>query len=228
MTTASGHSVQHAALTDVAPVLVGLAPFALLIGVRIADEPVSHVGGLSASLLLYAGTAQLSALTLLAHGASTLSVLVTVAVVNARFIVYSAALASHFENQPGWFRWTAPHFIVDQTFGLATARHDLHAPKRFRRYWLTSAGAIALVWVAAMSVGVALGPVIPETAAVSFIPACIFIGLLVPAMTGRPALAAAGTAAAVGILLPAPPGLRILAGTVVGAFAGRLAERRTS
>jgi predicted branched-subunit amino acid permease len=215
-------------LRDVAPVLVGLAPFALLIGVRIAEEPGPDIGGLSGSLLLYAGSAQLSALTLLAQGASTLSVLMTVSLINARFMMYGAALAPRFEGQPTWFRWTAPHFIVDQTFGLATARRDLATPARFRQYWFTTAGAIAVVWVTAMAVGVVLGPAIPDTAAASFVPICVLIGLLVPALTSRPAVAAALSAAAIAASLPLSGGARVLTATVAGAIVGRVVEARTS
>jgi hypothetical protein len=42
-------------------------------------------------------------------------------------------LAAHLRHQPTWFRWLAPHFIVDQTTAVASARGALAAPARFRR-----------------------------------------------------------------------------------------------
>jgi predicted branched-subunit amino acid permease len=220
--------LDRAALSDVTPVLVGIAPFALLIGVRIAETPVNGPAGLSGSLLLFAGSAHLSALGLLAQGASMLSVLLTVTLVNARFLVYGAVLAPRFADQPAWFRWCAPQFIVDQTFGLATAREDLHDTARFRHYWLTIGGAIALVWVSAMATGLALGPSVPSSPAMSFLPTAVFVGLLVPALTGRPAVAAAVTAGLVVAVLPAAGGTRVLVAIVTGAVAGRLVTRRSA
>jgi branched chain amino acid efflux pump len=224
--TDTNRGVARAALADVAPVLVGIAPFAALIGVRIADAPLNEAAALSGSLLLYSGSAHLSAISLLAQGGSVLGVLLTVALINARFLVYGAVLAPRFAEQPAWFRWLAAHFIIDQTFGLATARDDLTEPAHFRRYWITIGTAVAVVWVAAMTLGVLAGPVVPESVALSFMPAALFVGLLVPALTNRPVLVAAFTAGGVVAVAPMPDSSRVLVAVVLGAVAGRLAEGR--
>jgi branched chain amino acid efflux pump len=54
--------------------------------------------------------------------------------VNARLLLYSAALGDRFRAQPAPFRWLAPHFIIDQTYLMADARPAL-AGRDFRRYW---------------------------------------------------------------------------------------------
>jgi predicted branched-subunit amino acid permease len=222
----AGRRVERDAIADVAPMLVAVAPFALIIGVQIAAG-TQVGGGLSGSLLLYAGSAQASALTLFGQGAGILAMLATITLVNSRFLVYSAALAPLFRTQPTWFRWLAPHFIIDQTFALVMVRDDLTRPERFRRYWLTMGTALAVVWVSAMTVGVLLGPVVPDTAAIRFMPAAVFVGLLVPTLVNRPSVAAAVAGGAAAGLVPVTSGLRVLVGTTVGAIAGVLAERGT-
>jgi predicted branched-subunit amino acid permease len=216
-----------AGLRDAFPMVAALAPFAVLIGVTIGSAPGNPAAGLSGSLLVYAGSAQLSAVTLLAHGAAALSVVATVALVNARFLVYGAALAPRFAGQPGWFRWGAAHFIVDPTYALVEARDDLTDPARFRSYWLTINLVIATGWAGLMTVGALAGPVVPDVAAVHFLPTAAFLTMLAPGVTTRPTLvatvAAAGTAAAV----PVPGAARVLVGLVAGAVAGLVAEGRS-
>lgn len=219
----AARSVDRGALADVAPVLVALVPFAAIIGVQ-ASAGRDPLGGLLGSVLLYAGSAQTSALTLLDQGARVVLVLFTVALINARFLVYSAALAPWFSGQPTWFRWIAPHFIVDQTFGMVVSRDDLGG-SRFRRYWLTTGVTIAVVWFTAMAVGVVLGPVVPSSPATVFMPAAIMVGMLVPALHDRPSVVACLVACAMSVVVPLPAGGRVLVATVGGAATGLVAQR---
>src|SRR4051812_19144878 len=108
----------RAALRDLAPVALGLAPFAVLIGVTGVRSGVGGGTGVLSSVALLGGSAQLTALTMLADGASPLAVVAAVALVNARFLLYAAALEPAFRDQPRWFRWLAPHFVVDPTYAL--------------------------------------------------------------------------------------------------------------
>jgi predicted branched-subunit amino acid permease len=218
-------TVDRAAVTDALPMVAGLAPFALLIGVAIGDLSGNPAAGLSGSLLLYAGSAQLSAVSLLDQGASALSIVATIALVNARFLVYSAALAPHFAGQPAWFRWGAPHFIVEPSFGLVSARDDLDDPARFRRYWLTVNAVIGTGWAGMMTVGAIVGPVVPNVAALAFLPTAAFLTMLAPALKDRPAVVAGVAAAVVTVAVPVPGATRVLIGLVAGAMAGLVAER---
>jgi predicted branched-subunit amino acid permease len=158
---------------------------------------------------------------LLDSGAGPLAVLLSVAVINARLVMYAAALEPRFREQPRWFRWLGPHFLVDQTFALATARDDLDDPVRFRRYWLAMGGQLALAWAGLIGVGMAAGPVVAVASpALLFAPAALFVSLLVPRLTGRPGPAAAATAAAVAGALTATAAVPTGAGILVGAAAG--------
>jgi predicted branched-subunit amino acid permease len=215
----------HAALHDAVPLTAALAPYAAIIGVTIGTGRGSRVAGLAGAPLLYSGSAHLSAMTLLHHDAPGLTVVVTVAMVNARFLVYSAALAPYFEDQPKWFRWLAPHFIVDQVYGLVLRRTDLDDPVRFRTYWLTVSGLILVSWTAAMSVGVLLGPAVPDLPAMTMLPISAFLGLLGPKLIDWPAAVAAATAATVTVCAPVPGPTRVLVGLLSGALAGWAAER---
>jgi predicted branched-subunit amino acid permease len=211
------------ALLDVAPLLVALVPFAAIIGAQAAADGRA-AGSLAGTLLLYAGSAQVSTLSLLHEGAGLASILVTVALINARFLAYSTVLAPRFAEQPTWFRLLAPHFVIDQTFAIVMARGDLTGRTRFRRYWLTSGLTIGLAWVAAMAAGATLGPVVPRTPALVMMPAAVLVAFLGRALIEPPAVVA-GAVGVVAGLVPLPAGDRALLGTASGALAGFLSAK---
>jgi predicted branched-subunit amino acid permease len=221
------------AVRDMGPVVLALAPLGLVVGLTVAQTGIGPLLGVGGAPAIYAGTAQLSLLTLLASGAGIGAVVASVAVINARLVMYAAVLEPHFRGQPRWFRWLAPHWIVEQTFVLVTARDDLRDATRFRRYWLTLGGALALTWTGLVALGVVAGPVLADAAPVlAFAPAAVFLSMLVPRVTDRPALAAAGTAGVVtggltvGGTLPA--GIPVLIGAAAGIAAALLAQGRAS
>jgi predicted branched-subunit amino acid permease len=197
----------------------------------VAGTDLGALLGVGGGLALFAGAAQLSAVSLLGVGAGPLAVLFSVAVINSRLVLYAAALEPRFRDQPCWFRWLGPHFLVDHTFALATARDDLHDPVRFRRYWLLLGCLLALPWAGLIGLGMTAGPTLAVAGPVlRFAPAALFIGLLVPRLTGRPGPAAAATAAAVAGALTGtgavPAGAGVLAGAAAGVAVAASLERR--
>jgi len=211
------------ALVDVAPLVIALVPFAAIIGVQSAADGRT-AGSLAGTLLLYAGSAQVSTLSLLHQGAGLASILAAVALINARFVAYSAAMAPLFAEQPRWFRLLGPHFVIDQTFAAVTARGDLTGGTKFRRYWLTAGVTIGLAWVAAMTAGATLGPLVPHSPALAMMPAAVLAAFLGRALLERPAVVAVA-AGVVAALVPLPAGERVLLGTTCGALAGFLAAK---
>lgn len=217
-----------AAVSDSLPLLAALAPFALVIGVATTHGVDGVAAGLSGGPLLYGGSAQLSAMQLLDGGASVLGAVAAVALINARFLVYSAALAPSFAGQPGWFRWAAPYFIVEPTFAVTAARHDLDDPRRFRSYWMTAGVVIGVWWCGTMAVGALAGPVVPHVPAIAFLPIAAFLTMLAPQLTSRPAVVAAAAAAVVAVATPVPAAVRVLLAVVVGSLTASMTERRTT
>jgi len=153
-------------------------------------------------------------------------VLGAVFVVNARLALYGAGLEPRFRAQPAWFRWLAPHLIVDQTYALAVGRPELGDGARFRRWWLIVGAVLAAGWCAAVAAGFALGQSLPAGSALdAAAPACL-VALLVPRLTDRPGIAAAAVAAAVAVAGAAlPRSIGLLAAVVAGVVAGTLTER---
>ncbi|WP_222271853.1 AzlC family ABC transporter permease [Modestobacter marinus] len=212
------------ALRDARTVAPGLLPFGMLLGVTVVSTGASGLAGVLGGPIVYGGSAQLTALTLLDRGLGLAAVVLSAAVVNARLLLYSAALGHRFRAQPALFRWLAPHFIIDQTYLMADSHPEL-AGRDFRRYWTWLGGTVLVVWTGSIALGVVLAPMLPPLPHLTLVGTAMFLGLLVPRLVDRPAVVAAvvggGVAAAVSWVLPA-------AGIVAGAVAGVAAAMAVS
>jgi predicted branched-subunit amino acid permease len=226
----SGPRLDRDALRDVMPVVVSVVPFAAVIGVTLAQSAtVPGWAGLLAGPLMYAGSAQLAAVTLLDGGAGVATILLTVAIINARLSMYGAVMEPHFRAQPTWFRWLAPHYLVDQTYAMTASRSDLGDPSRFRRYWSTAGLALGLGWTAAMGLALVLGPVVPSESPLTFAATAVFVGLLVPRLRERVARRPAGIAALVALFAaPLPHRLGVLLAIIAGVTPALVIRRSRS
>ena len=215
--TRSGPRVELAAIREILPVAASVVPFAVVIGSVMRQMGVAGWAGVLGGAGMYGGTSQLAALTLLDAGAELLMILTAVAVVNARLLVYGAALEARFHGQPAWFRWLGPQFIIDQTYALVSGRSELDDPHQFRRYWLMAGAVLGTIWVAAMAGGMILGAAVPRESPLNFAATAVLIVLLVPRLRSVRAVAVGGSAAFVAILTSGlPNGLSIGLGMATG------------
>ncbi len=92
------------------PLVIGGLPFGLLLGFTInAAAPLVHKGvAWTSNIYVFAGAAQIAMVDLLGAGGGVFLVIVVGLVINARHMMYSAALASRFTSQPRWFKVLAP------------------------------------------------------------------------------------------------------------------------
>ena len=216
------------AARDTAPVVVGLAPFALILGITIAGSGVPETSGWLGGILLFSGSAHLAAITMMSSGAAGWAVVLTALVINSRFLMYSASLGPRFREQPRWFRWLAPQMLIDQTYALVSAntrRED--GPAIFRSYYLASGAVLAVGWFSIMAAGIAIGPGLSIEGVLEFAIPMMFLAMLVPSLKSKPGVAAAATGALVAIATSGlPNGVGLLAGAVAGVLAGYKVERR--
>lgn len=210
---------------DVLAVAPGLLPFGVALGIVIASTKMGDATGLVGAPLVYGGSAQLTATTMFQQGAGVLAIVGSALTVNARLLLYGAALAPRFLAQPIWFRFAAAHFIIDQTYLSASARPG-HSGPGFRTYWLTLGLGVMAVWSAALGVGVLVGPQLPPLPHLTLAGTALFVGMVVPRVRDRPSLAAAVTAGTVAPLAAqVVPTAGVLVGAAAGVLAGAAAKR---
>jgi predicted branched-subunit amino acid permease len=225
---AAGPSPTQLARTDLLAMASSMIPFGIALGVTVSSLRVGHGASVAGGVLMYAGAAQLSATTMLSHGAAFVAVVLSAVIVNSRLLLYGAALEPAFRGQPWWFRWLGIHFIIDGSFVAAMGRPALMADRAgFRRYWLHFGLLLLGIWTSSVAVGVLLGPVLPSLPHIGLIGLALFVSMLMPRLTSHPAVAAAAVAALVGPLTTLlVPSLGIIAGACAGVAAGTFTAGR--
>jgi predicted branched-subunit amino acid permease len=205
------------------PLLLPAIPFALVIGVAIAESSVPNLAGWFSSSFMFGGASQLTAVTLLGDGAGAVAAIIGALTVNARHIMYSAALVPQFRTQPRWFRRFGPYLLLDQVFALAST-HDA-PPRNWRSYYIGAGATAWILWQLLVGAGVLFGPSISADLDIDFVVPALFLGLLVPALVRRPAAVAAVVGAAVtAAFWQIPNRGGMLVGGIAGVVAGYLAE----
>jgi predicted branched-subunit amino acid permease len=212
-------TVARRGILDALPLYVPAMPFALVIGLAIVEAGINPFAGWSGSWLIFGGAAQLTVVSLLGTGAAFFAVVTAGLVVQARHLMYSAALAPTFQSQPSWFRWVGPYALIDQMFALVSVRTD-DDPDDFRTYYLAAGATFWILWQLTTALGIAIGPAVPLEWNLQFAIPLLFIGLLVLGIDKSSKLVAALVGAGVTFLFA---GLPNRSGLLVGAFAGILA-----
>ncbi len=212
-----------AALRAAVPLFIPAIPFGLVLGVAITESTMPTAIAWSTNLFIFAGAAQLATVSLAAT-ATWLTLVATAAVINLRHVMYSAALSSSFADQPRWFRWVGPFFLIDQLFALTIVRTEM-TPAAWRRFYLSAGIFYFSAWTITVTVGLVVGTSIPTEWRLDVAPAIMFCGLVVLGLTNRPGIVAAVVGAGVCLLaLDVPNNGGILIGAVSGVVAGYVAE----
>ncbi|MEM8925290.1 MAG: AzlC family ABC transporter permease [Actinomycetota bacterium] len=201
--------------------------FGLVFGLLVAEsEVVGPVAGWASSFLIFGGASQLAGVVILDAGGSIAVAIGTILIINARHLMYSAALRSRFADAPRWFRVVGPFTLVDQLFAITEHRPD-DEPLDYRlSHYLTGGLYWVVWWVVAVGVGVivglTLGDVVPESWSLEFSVPLLFLGLLVNTIRDRPGLLAAVVSAVIAVLAIdlGPPGVGLLVASVAGLVAG--------
>ena len=211
-----------AGVRAILPLSVGILPFGLVYGVVVAESSVDGWTGLLASVLIFAGAAQLSLVESIDANAPWAVAIGTSLVVNARFLLYSAALAPALAAFPRIWRIVLPYAMTDQAATLSLAYFESERDP-VRRRWFFLAGGLffAAAWWLGTAIGLLAGADLPDELELDFAIPLMFLALLVPVLRGSPALVAAAAAVAVTLATSAlPDGTNVLCGAVAGVAAG--------
>lgn len=222
---------QNGALTDgakdVAPLLLGVVPFGLVLGVVAAESSVGPALGWATSFIIFGGSAQLATIQLLDEGVVAAVVIATALVINSRHTMYSAALVPYFNDFPTWARYVLPYLMTDQAFAVSIVRYQhVDDPVYQRRYFTGAALGLWIPWQVSTLLGVVVGAQLPESLSLEFAIPLVFVALLVLTVRGRPDLVAAIVGGTVAVLTTAAPlGLGLMIGALAGVVAGVAAQR---
>jgi predicted branched-subunit amino acid permease len=215
----------------VAPQLIGIIPFGLVAGATPADGGLGLGAAAGFSAIVFAGASQLAAIDVLLHGGTVLVALLAAYTINLRMVLYSASLAPYLTKDKLRWRLLASYLLVDQVYAVAATRwpdpDDPVSEPEARIPFMIGAGLLLWTgWQLSTLAGAALGAAVPDSLPLGFAVPLVFLVLLVPSITTRPA-AVAALGGGLGAVLAAEGGAghaSIIVGAVTGIAGGMLAE----
>ncbi len=225
---AERRAIRREALIAVRPALIATFTWGLVTGVALVKSGLTETAAVVMTLLVYAGSAQLTSLPLIASGAPLWLIFAAGLVVNLRFLIFSAALQPYFQSLPWYKRLAYGYFTTDMAFVLFMPRFgeaEVKGTDAQRTFFLTTIAPGWLTWQSSSLLGIALGSLVPTEWSLSFAAVLALMAITIPLANSRPMLVsmlAAGIVAWVGQGLPLQ--LELLAAVVVGIIAGIWAE----
>lgn len=205
---------------------VGVGAWGLVTGVAMVKSGMSVWLALLMSLVVYAGSAQLSVIPLLAVGAPLWVVWLTATCVNLRFVIFSTLWRGYFQAQPFVQRLAIGYFSGDVIFVAFMKRFPRvePAPEQLPYFW----GAASLNWLAwqlPSVAGILLANAIPLSWGLGFAGVLAILGVLLSLLVDRATGVATAVAAAAAVAAWALPlKLNILVAVVAAVAAGLAME----
>ncbi|GAB3365442.1 MULTISPECIES: AzlC family ABC transporter permease [Giesbergeria] len=220
------HPAYRLGVRDMASAGVGMAAWGLVTGVAMVKGGLSVPLALAVSFLVYAGSAQLAVLPLLAVGAPLWVVWLTAICVNLRFVIFSNLWRSYFAHLPLRQRLTIGYFSGDVIFVAFMKRYPEQRPlpEQLPYFW----GAACTNWVAwqvPSVVGILLANEVPLSWGLGFAGVLALLGVLFSMLHDRATWLATGVAATAAVAAFALPlKLNILVAIAAAVAAGLTAE----
>lgn len=213
---------------SIAPLLVGVIPFGLILGVAAGNAAMGAGLAWSTSWIIFGGAAQLVTIELSNGGAAAIVIVATALVVNARHLMYSAALAEPFRDFPPPWRYGLPYVMTDQAFAVSITRYASVDDPVYRRWFFFGAGsALWIPWQITTATGALAGALIPQSWSLDFAIPLVFMVLMIPALARKPGVLAAVVGAVVAVVAQdVPYRLGLIIAALAGIAAGVIAERR--
>lgn len=194
----------------------------LVYGVSAGAAHFSLLEAVAMSVLVFAGASQFAAVGFVATGVGWPGTVLLTAFLNARHLLYAAALGPYFADRPRRVRAALAHVLTDEAFALSIAHFRRIGRADLPGYAFAALFTTFIPWNVTTILGVLVGGAIPDPTRLgldAIFPAAM-AGLAVGLVTGRRELAAAiaGAGIGVGVALAWDPA----GGTVVGGVLGPL------
>jgi predicted branched-subunit amino acid permease len=200
------------------PLLLGIGAWAVVVGVTMVKSGLTPLQASGMTLLVYAGSAQLASLPLIAAHAPIWVIFLTGLVVNLRFVIFSALLAPRFAHLHWRKRLLLSFISGDGTIALFLQRFpDVNAEPGTLSYLKGLLYPNWVLWQLCCIAGILLGSVIPASWGLDFAGTVAILCMTVPLIINNAALAGVVVAGSVAVLArPLPYKLGLLLAVVTG------------
>ncbi|MBL8050771.1 MAG: AzlC family ABC transporter permease [Anaerolineales bacterium] len=209
------------------PLLIGVFPFGMIYGALALNAGLSTLASQMMSSIVFAGSAQFITTQLVSESAPGFVIILTIAVVNLRHMLYSASLAPYLKHLSTKWKVLLSYLLTDEAYAPSIIQYEKEGIKPFSHWFLLGAGlALWINWQISTALGIFLGASIPDDLQLDFALPLTFIAMVVPVLKKMPMVAAAlsaGITALLAFSLPFKLGLILAA--LVGILVGTLLEK---
>lgn len=208
------------------PLLIGVFPFGMIYGALALNAGLSNLASQMMSSIVFAGSAQFITAQLVHDAAPGLVVVLTIAVVNLRHMLYSASLAPYLKDLSIRWKFLLSYLLTDEAYAPSILHFEKEGLATHKHWFLLGAGfSLWFTWQVSTAIGIFLGAAIPESWSLDFALPLTFIAMVVPVLKRMPMVAAALSAGIVALLAyPLPFKLGLILAALVGIAVGTFLE----
>ncbi|MBI1891616.1 MAG: AzlC family ABC transporter permease [Burkholderiales bacterium] len=181
----------------------GIFAWGMVTAMAMVKSGLTAGQALGMTLVVFAGSAQLASLPLIAANASVWVVFATAMVVNLRFVIFAAAIGPHLSHLPWYKRLWYGYLNADLTMALFSMRfppHTLYQPTGKAGYVAGIDYMNWAFWQAGSIVGIFLASQIPQSWGIEFAGTLALLAVMIPLIANSAALTGVLVASAVAIL----------------------------
>ena len=208
------------------PTWFGVGTWGLVVGVAMIKAGLTLPQAFGMTFIVFAGSAQLASLPLLAAHAPVWVIFATALVVNLRFVIFSAILAPHFYHLPWQTRAKMGFFSGDISVALFIQRYPEFGQEQGKLAYLKG-----LVypnwgsWQIGSVIGILLGNQVPASWGLGFAGTLAILCVMLPLVINRAAIVGVAVAGAVALLAAKMPyKLGLLIAVVIGMASAMLLD----
>ena len=212
---------------DMLPLNLAVLPWGILCGSLAIQRDFSVLEALLMPLVVFAGSAQLVAIELMANNASLATILFTTFVISSRHFLYGLALRDKLKVLPTKWRYSLGFLLTDELFALS-GNSKAFVGKLRLIYALVAGGSFYLFWLLWNVTGIVAGSYLPDLTqlGLDFAIAVTFIALVVPTVTNLPMVITVAVAGLLSVLFKLLHfELDLVAAAIIAMYCGYLTDR---
>jgi 4-azaleucine resistance transporter AzlC len=177
------------AVKDCSPSLIGILAWGVVVGIAMVKTHFTIVQALGMTFTVYAGSAQLATLPLIAEAAPMWVIFLTGLMINLRFVIFSVIIAPHFSHLKFWQRVFWGYMTGDVSMIYFMKRFPTEKPEIGKFAYMK--GLFVANWIAwqiGSVAGILIGSEIPENWGVGFAGTLAILCVLLPMVLKQAAL----------------------------------------
>ncbi len=191
---------------DIAGLGFGIGAWGLVTGVAMVKSGMSVGMAIFMSLAVYAGSAQIAVMPLMASGSPIWVMFLTATCVNLRFVIFSALWRQYFQWMPRRTRMVLGYFSGDVTYVTFMKKFPAGRPEPDQlEYFCGCAFSNWMSWQIPSIVGIFLANFVPIEWGLAFAGVLTLLAITCSMLVDKPTWIAAGVAASAAVAAYALP-----------------------